>query len=282
MQDLVRRIRNGDEFTGNQVVEEIVSEYNYSMWLGEHEEVFRHLVCVRALSSVRKAKKNERDGKGRMYRNKTEIEERWARVGGRPDRSSWFRKGGITGVVAVPSSDNERIKRKVESVISRIPGPLGQKLRVVERPGPSLWLMVMKNDPCPQPYCGRSNCAIGQDRECRNTCYRESIDYNVVCRRCYTGGTGVPPKIYIGETSRPIFTRIAKHISDMKGSLKKRGGNLSWMARHVVEDHAGAYDVGNPVSEWIVSIDGAHRKPLNRQVKESINIKKARGGVQLK
>ena len=57
---------------------------------------------------------------------------------------------------------------------------------------------------------------------------------------------------------------------------------MSWMARHVVEDHVGAYDVGNPVSEWIVSIDGAHRKPLNRQVKESINIKKARGGVQLK
>ena len=57
---------------------------------------------------------------------------------------------------------------------------------------------------------------------------------------------------------------------------------MSWMARHVVEDHAGAYDIGNPVSEWIVSIDGAHRKPLNRQVKESINIKKARDGVQLK
>ena len=55
----------------------------------------------------------------------------------------------------------------------------------------------------------------------------------------------------------------------MKGSLKKRGGNLSWMARHVVEDYAGAYDVGNPVSEWTVSIDGAHRKPLIRQVKES-------------
>ena len=37
----------------------------------------------------------------------------------------------------------------------------------------------------------------------------------------------------------------------------------------MVKDHVGAYDVGNPVSEWTVSIDGAHRKPLIRQVKES-------------
>ena len=57
---------------------------------------------------------------------------------------------------------------------------------------------------------------------------------------------------------------------------------MSWMARHVVKDHVGAYDVGNPVSEWTVSIDGAHRKPLIRQVKESTNIKRARRGVQLK
>ena len=41
----------------------------------------------------------------------------------------------------------------------------------------------------------------------------------------------------------------------------------------MVKDHVGAYDVGNPVSEWTVSIDGAHRKPLIRQVKEVINKK---------
>ena len=57
---------------------------------------------------------------------------------------------------------------------------------------------------------------------------------------------------------------------------------MSWMARHVVKDHVGAYDVGNPVSEWTVSIDGAHRRPLIRQVKESTNIKRARRRVLLK
>ena len=119
------------------------------------------------MNTVRKAGENDKDGKVRMYHNKAEIEERWDKLGGQLDKSSWFRKGGTTGVVAVPSSAHERMKRKVEKVIERVPGPFGQKVRVIERPGPSLRLMLRKNDPCPQPYCGRKKCPVGQDRECR-------------------------------------------------------------------------------------------------------------------
>ena len=54
------------------------------------------------------------------------------------------------------------------------------------------------------------------------------------------------------------------------------------MACHVVEDHDRVYNEGNPVNDWIVTIDGIHRKPLNRQVKESINIKKVKAGVPIK
>ena len=68
----------------------------------------------------------------------------------------------------------------------------------------------------------------------------------------------------------------------MKGSLKKNSNNMSWMAKHVREEHEGSYTEREPVSDWIVTVDGSHKKPLNRQVKESINIKKVRGGVQLR
>ena len=185
-------------------------------------------------------------------------------------------------MVAVPSTAHERVKRKVENILERIPGPTGQKLRIIERPGPSLRLSMVKNDPCPKPYCGRSTCPIGQDRECKNNCYRENVDYTIVCRRCYGMNSGVPPRAYIGETSRPIVTRVSKHLADLKGTIKKPTKNLSWMACHVVEDHDRVYNEGNPVNDWIVTIDGIHRKPLNRQVKESINIKKVKAGVPIK
>ena len=54
------------------------------------------------------------------------------------------------------------------------------------------------------------------------------------------------------------------------------------MACHVVEDHDRVYNEGYPVEDWIVTIDAIHSKLLNRQVKESINIKKVKAGVPIK
>ena len=93
VQDLVRRLRNCDSSTETEVICEIISSYNYSMMIGGHLEVFRHLVCVRAVSFIMEARVRDKKGKGRLYRNKKEIEERWKKLGGRPDRSRWFRKG---------------------------------------------------------------------------------------------------------------------------------------------------------------------------------------------
>ena len=63
------------------------------------------------------------------------------------------------------------------------------------------------------------------------------------------------------------FTRVSKHLADMKGSLKKNSNNMSWMAKHVREEHEGSYTEREPVLDWIVTVDGSHKKPLNRQVK---------------
>ena len=97
IQDLVRRLRNCDSTVSQQEKEEIISEYSYSMKIGGHTESFRHLVCLRAMRSHLNAIQMEKKGRTRMYRNRKEVEERWETVGGRPTKSDWFRKGGVTG-----------------------------------------------------------------------------------------------------------------------------------------------------------------------------------------
>ena len=84
-----------------------------------------------------------------MYRTREEMEQRWIELGGKPDSSSWFRKGGITGIVNVPSSAKGRIKRKADYILKKMSAPRGQKMRTQERPGPSLKLGLVKNDPKP-------------------------------------------------------------------------------------------------------------------------------------
>ena len=36
------------------------------------------------------------------------------------------------------------------------------------------------------------------------------------------------------------------------------------------------YNITNPIEDWVTTICGTHRKPINRQVKEIINIRKAK------
>ena len=226
--------------------------------------------------------KNYRDGIKLVYRNRFMVEKRWRMEGGRPDTSTWFRKGGITGVLRVPGSKNERIKRKVEKVLREVPGPSGQSIKVLERPGPSIRTSVMKNDPFPKLNCIRHNCPLtnsSTDGSCKMKCYLEGANYTITCKECFDcyeeGKCNILPKTYIGETHRSVYTRINGHLQDLKSSMKTNG-KKSWMADHLRETHNGIFDRNNPGSNWLVTLRGNKRKPLDRQVTEYIEIRKAK------
>ena len=56
----------------------------------------------------------------------------------------------------------------------------------------------------------------------------------------------------------------------------KTNGKKSWMADHLRETHNGIFDRNNPGSNWLVTLRGNNRKPLDRQVTEYIEIRKAK------
>ena len=148
----------------------------------------------------------------------------------------------------------------MESVLRRIPGPTDQLLRVQERPGPSLRVTMVRNDPSPRETCGRPGCPLARDGPCRDRCYQENIGYSIVCRRCLDGnssnsntGTSSHPRIYIGESHRSIFTRFNGHLSDLKSSVKKGGGS-SWMYKHIQETHDGIYNHTDIGADWKVKL----------------------------
>ena len=229
--DLCRRLRNCDRWTDRETKEYIISDYCRSLRMGEHKEEFRELVCMRAMRSNMKSWENDRNGIKKIYRNRREVEERWEAEGGRPDKASWFRKGGTTGVLMVPSSARGRIKEKVEKILERMPGPKGQKMKVLEEPGPSIRQSVIKSDPNPNQVCGRSLCPLGRDDKCHNKCYKEGVQYTIVCRRC--NDSGDPPKIYIGETHRSVYTRFNGHLVDLKTAMKHPSKGTGSLGRHM-------------------------------------------------
>ena len=106
-----------------------------NVWMkkGGHTERFRQVVTIRAVENVRKSLKNNKTGTKKMFRSREEIEEFWERRGGKVDNQDWFRKGGATGVLYIPSTEGEVLKREVERVLAREVGPtVGPDSRVLE------------------------------------------------------------------------------------------------------------------------------------------------------
>ena len=65
-----------------------------------------------------------------LYRTK---EERNSTV--KEDKATWFRKNGATATFMVPTTKGSELAKRIREVVTRIPGPKGTSVKVVERPG---------------------------------------------------------------------------------------------------------------------------------------------------
>ena len=211
------------------------------------------------------------------------MKETWAAKGGRPDSQDWFRKGGATGVLKVPNTPQQSLKEKVERVLENVPGPKDQNLKVIEKPGLSVRRVLCKNNPLPRADCQRRSCPLrDQANGCREKCQTESVGYIARCKRCWEVGEDRVKKVYVGESSRSVYTRANGHYTDLKSKIKT-GKGTSWMADHIKEVHGGMHNGKEPWEDWLWSLNGSYRKALDRQLSEFSAIRrvKTQGVVQL-
>ena len=110
---------------------------------------------------------------------------------------------------------------------------------------------------------------------CKEKCQVEGVAYVSRCKRCWEGAGEEGEKVYIGESSRSVYTREQGHYTDLKSKMKS-GKGTSWMADHIQEAHRGQWTKEAPWEDWDFSISGSYRKPLSRQLAEFLNIRKAK------
>ena len=241
---------------------------------GGHREKFRHMVSLRAICKHRDTMERDLKGLQPMYRSREEIEQSWIDKGGKPDSQDWFRKGGATGVLSVPNTPQEVLKERVEKVVIVVQGPRDQVLKVVEKPGMSVKNSLCKNNPIPREHYLRKACLL-RDQGCREGCQKESVGYAARCKRCWDKAGGEGERVYLGESSRSVYTRAQGHYTDLKSKMKS-GRGTSWMADHIQEAHNGVWTEAAPWEDWEFSLNGTHRKPLNRQISEFSAIRRAK------
>ena len=92
----------------------------------------------------------------------------------------------------------------------------GIKFKIMEIGGKTVKSELQKSNPLAQPGCGESDCiACNMERGKGGNCRRNNVNYEIECHLCPEGNR----QVYIGETSRNLYTRGKEHMSS-----RRRGG----------------------------------------------------------
>ena len=280
----------------------VLTNFSIQMMDSGHKEGFRDMVISRVVAKYLNSLLRHNRGIQPLYRTRDEREAAWGEVGGRPDKSDWFRKSGASAILTVPATAGGKLAEKVKVALAAAPNPTGCSTLVREQPGPSVKQQLVSSNPRPREECGRNLCPFRMSGEkCRERCYREGVGYMGRCLRCAEEQRQQGRKeeeivweAYHGESSRSVPTRAGEHYADYQAAMKKpapvhRGGDddeeegsSSWMADHTRSHHRGVIS-DNPLDDYDFKLIDQNRKPLLRQLEEAVRIKlaKASGIVML-
>ena len=199
------------------------------------------------------------------------------------NKATWFRQEGATATLMVPWTPDSALAKGLRKVLESTEGPKGTKVKIVEKPGLKVTAMVQSTKNFKRLSCGRLKCPLkDSEHGCRDTCFMESVIYMGQCNLCVN-----TKSIYIGETSRTIYTRANQHLNDFvrsknRGDVDPRADEMSsWIMDHVREKHSNEHDSNNRdiISFSVLS---NHRDPFTRQTVEAVRIQQALDKCELR
>ena len=110
------------------------------------------------------------------------------------------------------------------------------------------------------PGCDDRSClAFKEGRGKVGPCRRSNVNYEVGCQLCPQDGKCV----YLGETSRNVYTRGKEHDDKFKNQAED-----SFMSKHQDSKHPGQPGM------FAAKVTGTFRDCLSRQVSEGVHIRR--------
>ena len=121
---------------------------------------------------------------------------------------------------------------------------------------------TQRSNPTASPGCTDPNCVACKDGGGRGgNCRRGNVQYQMDCKLCPEDDKSV----YIGETSRNLFTRGREHVDKYENRKED-----SFILRHQEERHDG-----HPAA-FDAEVTAAFRDCLTRQVSEGVHIRRCK------
>ena len=131
----------------------------------------------------------------------------------------------------------------------------GDTFSLVEVGGNTIKSLIQKSNPTATPGCPKDDCMCCRvERGKGGPCHQNNVNYVVECGLCTDEKT-----VYIGETSRNLYTRMNEHKS-----TKDEG----FISKHMREFHDGQEE------SFVPRVASTNKDCLSRQVREGVQIRR--------
>ena len=263
VRELVRRITNtSTKLDWNSFVAPCLTDYMRRMQLSDYDVKFRKATLLSAVRIWDRMVLEQEQGVRPISRPAN-----WDRVGRRrrkvEKRHNWSANGGYIAPIFVPATPGGELAKELKEIADK-EAVAGMKFKIVETGGTAVKHTVQSSNPTATPGCPYNDClACKHGRGGGGRCLKSNVQYQLGCRMCNEEEKG----LYIGESSRNLYTRSKEHLS--KYSSRKRRAD-SFIKIHQDEHHGGAE------ADFEAKVTGTFRDALSRQVSEGVHIR--RGG----
>ena len=292
----LRRLRNCSPELDWSVKACFLNKFASDMSYSGHQEFFRKTIIRQVVAKYETHLSNHLEGTKAMYRSREERMEMKQVTEISSQKDTWFRRDGFTSTLTVPATPNSSLANKVRENLVKSRQPEGTKTKVIEDGGKETKAGIVKSNQFPRINCSREQCVlcIQQYDQKKIQCDKSNVGYEYTCSRCPT------KSVYVGESSRTVFTRISEHVADYRaaasarlpaqldvlpttgtGFQKKRIKSCMW--EHTRDVHEGVVGAEGGIHDYKIEVTGTFTKCLPRQVDEDVRMQhhEAAGGVLL-
>ena len=266
-QEIIRRLLNtSHRLSWDKETAPVVTEYMRRMRTAGYSEKYRKEVLQHALRIFDKKWMDHREGIQPIFRHK-----RWKKEERKMAKASkklnWAKGDGHIAPIFVPTTPGGKLMKMMRKVAEE-EAKEGIRFKIMEVGGRTMKKVLQKSNPTATPGCDKDDC-LGciPERGKGGNCRRNNINYEIECQLCPEGRSPV----YIGETSRNLYTRAREHADGERRAPEEEGESSYFMRRHMEEYH-GDTEMQSCFRARVVR---TNTDSFSRQIREGVLIRRA-------
>ena len=168
-------------------------------------------------------------------------------------KKEWATKKGHIAPIFIPATPGGELAREIRKIADE-EAKHGIHFNVLEVGGRTLKSEIQRSNPTATPGCSKKDClGCKEERGKGGKCHKNNINYQISCQSC--------EKMYIGETSKNLYTRTSQHIQNSDGE--------AFMNKHYEEEHKGEQ------KRFEAKVTHTNKDCLTRQIREGVLIRRA-------